>query len=254
MQSETTKESWNFDSFLEWLYLNRVRVGIGLGIVVILGVGVALAKWRKNQNETNANAAVFALPSPMTSARKKTDPQTADFQKVGEQFAGTLAGERAELIAAGLLFTEGKYVEAQRQFSKFLEGHEDSPLRAQAAMGVAASLEAQGKNAEAIVKYQEAITRYSTENIVAPARLTLARLFEAQNKPEEALKLYGDLVRAGNPYDPWSAEAGERKEQLLQKHPNLRPKPVVAAPALPVPASPLATNAPVAATNPVPAK
>ena len=254
MQSETTNESWNLDSILEWLYLNRVRVGVGVGIVVVLGLGVALTKWRKSQNEANANEAIFALPSALSSTRKKTDPRTADFIKIGEEYSGTLAGERAALIAAGLLFSEGKYVESHQQFSKFLESHEGSPLLAQAALGVAASLEAQGKIPEATVKYQEAITKYSTENIVAPGKLTLARLQEAQGKPAEALKLYDDLVRAGNPYDPWSAEASERKEELLRKFPDLKPKPVVAQPTVPVAAPLLATNAPAPATNPAPVK
>jgi hypothetical protein len=64
--------------------------------------------------------------------------------------------------------------------------------------------------------------------VVSPAKLTLARLFESQNKPEEALKLYEDLARSQNPYDPWAAEASERREQLLQKFPNLRPAPAAA--------------------------
>ena len=254
MQSETTNDSWNIDSFVEWVYLNRVRVGIGLGIVVVVVAGVALAKWRKNQNEANANEALFALPSTLSSPRRKTEPHSADFEKIGAEYAGTQAGERAELIAAGLLFTEGKYVDSQRQFSKFLEGHEDSPLLAQAAIGVASSLEAQGKVNEAIPKYQEAINNYSTENIVAPAKLTLARLLESQNKPAEALKLYEDLTRTSNPYDPWSSEAGERREQLFQKYPELKKKPAVTASSLSTTAPIFATNSPALSTNKPPAK
>ncbi|MEO6034483.1 MAG: tetratricopeptide repeat protein [Verrucomicrobiota bacterium] len=249
MQSETTNESWSFDSFVEWIYLNRVSVGIGLGLLILVGSGVALTKWRKNQNETNANEALFALPSALPSSRRKVEPQAGDFQKVGAEYSGTLAGERAELIAAGLLFTEGKYAEAQKQFAKFQGAHEGSPLLAQAAIGVAASLEAEGKINEAVPKYQEAISKYSSENIVSPAKLTLARLLETQNKPAEALKLYEDLSRGNNPYDSWSAEASERREQLFQKYPNLKPKPAVASSTFPMTAPAVTTNAPLPLTD-----
>ncbi|MEO6182606.1 MAG: tetratricopeptide repeat protein [Verrucomicrobiota bacterium] len=227
MQSESTTGSWDWNTFLEWLYLNRVRVGVIAAIVAVILAGTAIFTWKKTQDEVKANAELFALPPLVGASAKATPARAEDFQKVAQNFPDTRAAERAELLAAGILFTDGKYAEAQKGFSKFLEQRDQSPLQAQAAVGLAASLEAQGKATEAIAKYQEVLSKYPGQNIISPTKLTLARLLEGQNKPEEALKLYADLTRSNNPYDPWSAEAGERRELLFQKYPNLKPAPPV---------------------------
>ena len=200
-------------------------VGVTAAIVAVVLTGTAIFSWKKSQNEMKANAELFALPALVGANAKATPARAEDFQKLAQEFPDTQAAERAELLAAGILFTDGKYADAQKGFSKFLEQREQSPLQAQAAIGVAASLEAQGKIPEAVAKYQEILSKYPGQNIISPAKLTLARLLEGQNKPEEALKLYADLTRSNNPYDPWSAEAGERRELLLQKFPNLKPAP-----------------------------
>jgi tetratricopeptide (TPR) repeat protein len=99
-------------------------------------------------------------------------------------------------------------------------------------MGVAASVEAQGRNSEAIQKYQELISAFPSDlNIVTPAKLTLARLFEEENKPQQALTFYSELARIQNPYDPWAAEARERGQLLVAKHPELRKAEAAPAPA-----------------------
>ncbi len=228
MEPDTTTNSWNFDNFLVWLYENRKAAGLGAAVLALVLIGAAFYSWKKNNDESRANAALFALPSLLGPSGRTTPVHSEDFQKIAGSYPNTQAGERAELIAAGILFTEEKYAEAQRQFSKFLAAHEGSPLQSQAALGFAASLEAQGKIPEAIAKYQEVITKYPADNIISPAKLTLARLFEAQNKPADALKLYEELGRTQNPYDPWASEAGERRELLLEKNPQLKKKPVPA--------------------------
>jgi TolA-binding protein len=239
MQSETTKQSFDFDSFMAWLHSNRKPVAIGAAIVAAAAVAFAISTWKKNQNELDANAAIFALPSLVGSSGRSANASAEGFQKIAREYPKTRVAERAELIAGGVLFTDGKYADAEKQFAKFLGEHEGSSLRAQASLGVAASLEAQGKIAESIAKYQDLIVKYSGDNMVPPAKLTLARLFESQNKPEDALRLYEELVRSNNPYDPWSGEARERREQLIKKFPNLKtqsaapvPSATITAPAI----------------------
>lgn len=254
MQSETTKESLDVDSFMAWLHFNRKPVAIGGAIVAVALIGFAIFNWKKNQNELDANAALFALPSLVGANSKTSELRAEDFQKIANEYPNTRVAERVELIATGVLFTDEKYAEAEKQFAKFLIEHENSPLRAEAALGVAASLEAQGKINEAATKYQEIITKYSGASVVPPAKLTLARLLETQNKSDEALKHYDDLMRSTNPYDPWAAEARERREQLLQKFPNLKSKPAMVAPSAPVEAPVLKPITPATTTNQPPAK
>ena len=234
----------DLDSFMAWLHVNRQRVLIAIGLLLAMILGVALYKWKKTNDEVRANAALFALPSLIGVTGRTDTPRAEDFQKVSSEYPSSKAAERAELLAAGIMFTDGKYLDAQRQFSKFLEKHEGSDLQSQAAIGVAASLEAQGKIPEAVAKYQELLVKYPAENIISPAKLTLARLMETQNKPGEALKLYDDLARSQNQYDPFAGEARERREQLLEKNPGLKSKPTAPA------ASFTTTNLPFPTTTP----
>lgn len=231
MQSDTANDALNFESFLAWLHHNRKPVAIGGTIIVVGLIAISLYSWRKTQKEIQANVALFALPSLVGSAENTSPVKAEDFAKVAQDYSGTKAGTRAEILAAGVLFTDGKYVEAEKQFTKFLNDNPGSPLEAEAALGVAAALEAQGKTQDAIAKYQQVIAKYPASNVIAPAKLTLARLLESQNKSDEALKQYDDLMRATNPYDPWAAEARERRELLLQKFPNLNNKSDAAPPA-----------------------
>ena len=100
----------------------------------------------------------------------------------------------------------------------------------------AACLEAEGKSADAIQKYQSIISAYPSDiNITGPAKLTLARLYEQANRPDQALTFYSELARSQNPYDPWAAEARERGELLLAKHPELRRAEAAPAAAAPAP-------------------
>jgi predicted negative regulator of RcsB-dependent stress response len=249
MQSETTKESFDFDRFMVWLHANRKPVAIGAAVVAAVAVTFAIYTWKKNQNELDANAALFALPSLVGSSGRTAQVRAEDFQKVAQEYPETRTAARAELIAAGVSFTSGNYAEAEKQFTKILNERVESPFRAQAALGVAASLEAQGKTAEAVAKYQELITKYTGESIVPPAKLTLARLFETQNKPEEALKLYEELARSNNPDDPWSAEARERREQLFQRLPNLKMPPGATIPSAPKTAPAIIPDSSATKTN-----
>ena len=78
--------------------------------------------------------------------RNATASQQADlYLKIAADYQGTSAGQRALLQGAAMLFAAGRYADAQTQFQKFLDAYPDSFFAAQAALGVATSLDAQGK-------------------------------------------------------------------------------------------------------------
>jgi hypothetical protein len=98
-------------------------------------------------------------------------------------------------------------------------------------------------------------------SIVSPAKLTLARLYEQQNQPQQALSYYAELARMlkQNPYDPWAAEASERAQLLVSKHPELlkamsNPAPSGSAPSFSIPetAKPTGVQPPTAPVTPKP--
>jgi len=140
------------------------------------------------------------------------------------------------LLGAQLLFTQGKYPEAEREFARFVSDHPDDALVPQAKMGVAACLEAEGKTLEAIQKYRDIVVGYpAEENIASPAKLKMARLCEEAKPPQvqQALTYYSELARIANQSssDPWAAEGRERGALLFSKHPELAQSQPSAAPA-----------------------
>jgi predicted negative regulator of RcsB-dependent stress response len=264
MEAESTQSTETYLKVLAWLHANQKKLMIGGGVAVAIALVAGFMAWHKAEIEADANAQLLAVPLSGYRGGQLTQTPAEPFLKLANDSPDTSAGEYAELLGAATLFSEGKYPEAHQEFSKFIEGHPASGLLAQAKVGLAAALEGEGKVAEATQKYQEIVQVYSSEaNISSPVKLTLARLYEEQNKPEQALTYYSELARINNPYDPWVAEARERGEMLLAKHPELR-KAAPASPAGGVPgvaqppgANPYApaktTPTPVPAPAPAPA-
>jgi predicted negative regulator of RcsB-dependent stress response len=225
MEAETsqTQSTDTVYAVLGWLHANRNRLLIGLGVVAAVGLIAGIATWKKDQDAANAEALLFELPVASSPNMPVIPPAPSAYLDLAAKYPNTSAGEYAQLFGAESLFVNGSYAESQREFSKYLQEHPESPLAAEARMGMAACLEAQGKTSEAIQEYQRVTAGYPSDvNVTEPAKLTMARLYEQQNRPDQALTFYSELARSQNPYDPWAAEARERGELLLAKHPELR--------------------------------
>jgi predicted negative regulator of RcsB-dependent stress response len=218
-----------------WLEANAKRIVFGAVFVVIAIFVFSFYSYRQNAREVDAgNAMTQAVVSSSGS-------QLADAcLKVATDYPGTLAGQRALLQGAAVLFEAGKYADAQAQFQKFLDTYPDNVLTPQAALGVAASLDAQGKTDQAFSAYQNAVNQTSDANTAAGAKFAIARITEAQGKFADAEKLYEDIARAFQG-SSMGSEAGMRAMELKTK---LSAPP----PSIPAPAAPAAT--PPAAVTP----
>jgi tetratricopeptide (TPR) repeat protein len=180
---------------------------------------------------------------------------------VASEHAGTRAAERALIQVGGYLFTDKKYAEAQAIFNRIIQEYGDGEWVPQAFLGVATCMDALGKTNEAIEEFEKLRKRFSNHPVIDEAKLPLARLYEAQ-KPEEAYKLYDELVKSspGNQMSGLSAEAGLRKEDLKEKHPELAKldAPILPPQPMPTPGAPnitnrqvfTVTNRPTITTNP----
>jgi tetratricopeptide (TPR) repeat protein len=236
--------SARFLNLLTWLHANQKRVLLGAAIVAFVIIVTAVIIYNQASREVTASEVLSGIRLPTNPGTTPREGLAEDYLKFAQEYAGTKAAARAVIQAAGVLYAEGKYAEAQKQFERLLREYADSPWVAEANLGIAASLEAQQKIPEAIAKYDEVRRRFANSAIVDEAKLGLGRLYEAQNQPAEALKLYEELVKA-NPYSGLGAEAGMRQAELFEKHPELKPKP-------PAPIMPniVMTNPPIrAATN-----
>ena len=219
MDSDTTQTVALY-KLIDWAVKNRQKIYFGVGAIIVVVAALAIVNARATSRETAANKELFGLQSLMGPTGGKTLPDPAGYLKVAADYPGTGAGERADLLASGLLFGSGKYAESQKQFEKFTTDYPESAFKAQAVFGIASALEAQGKATDAVAKYVEVTRTFSTDPVADPARLALARIYEVQNKPEEALKLY-DIVTKPGAMSVWSSEAGGRREILLQRNPKL---------------------------------
>lgn len=253
-KAEATRESDIYDA-LAWLDVNKKRLGIGALLLVAIGFGLVTTRYMAEKKELEASSALLALKPTLVPATNAPPPQASAFTKVAEDFKGTTAAERALLLAANTLFVEGKYSEAEAQFSRFFAEHSASPWAPDAAYGKAASLEALGKTNEALSAYQAVTTAYPGASVSALSKLALGRMHEAQGQASQALKYYNDLTApdATGQSSP-NTHALQRKQALLKSHPELNTNNAALAPApLAAPSTtlsnvPAATPAPAAAT------
>lgn len=243
MSSEPAASTAIFD-ILGWLETNKKRLLIAALAATAVGFGIATYRWKVHENEVAASSSLLQLKNPAISRGATNLPSSGDYLKIEAQFSGTDAAERAALLAAGAFYTDGKFEEARQQFEKFLKNHADSVWAAEAAFGVAVSLDALNKLDDAVKAYQDVMTKHGASPVASQAQLALGRLYEVQGKPEQALKVYEELARAAA-MNSWAPEAASRKESLLAKFPNL-----VKAPPTTSTNAPSAVMAPAAPAKP----
>lgn len=219
MNPEPSESTWFYEA-LAWLELNRKQVIAGGLLVLAIIVAGYVYDWHRKTTQREAERALFALKDRPGTEDSTRGPAANDLLKVVESHPGTSAAQRALLLAASDLFDEQKYPEAQAKFEKFIANYSNSPLAPIAALGIASCLDAQDKVEEAMSAYQRVINQYPTEPAAARARLHLAIIHEQKNQPQQALRLYDELNKP-NVFGSVAAEAANRRERLLRKHPEL---------------------------------
>ena len=216
------RESDIYD-LLAWVETNRMKVLGGFIVLTLIGFGIATARYMREQKEVQASGELLALRATLMPNTNTAPVQASALTKVAQEFSGTAAAERARLLAATTLFSEGKYAEAEAAFKAFQNDFQNSAWRPTAAYGIATAQEAQNKP-EAVASYQSVATSFPKSAVADDAKLALARIHEQKNQPADALRLYNELLtpRAGaQPGEPPNRTASERKEALLRAHPEL---------------------------------
>ena len=223
-QDAGAKREADIYDLLAWIEVNKAKVAAGAIILVLIGFAIATLRYMRQQKEVRASSELLALKATLTPQTNVPPPQASALLKVANDFQGTSAAERARILAATSLFTEGRYAEAEKEFSQFVKDHPESPWVAEAAYGVATAQEAQNKVNEAQASYQNVATAYASTALADDAKLALARIYEGQKKADQALRLYNELLapQAGaQPGEMRNAQASQRKEALLRANPQL---------------------------------
>ncbi len=205
-----------------WPWFEKNAKQLFIGTVAILAV-VLVYSFISYHHQQSEIAAGQAFTQVIVSAAPNTPPtQIANaFLKVAQDYSGTTAATRAQLQAATMLFEAGQYSDAQAQYQKFVDANPDSPFKAAAMLGSAASLEAAGQKDAALTVY-ERVAGLSDPATLAPAKFAVARLSEQAGNLQAALTDYAEVasISAGTEF---GYEAGIRESELRAKLPAAKP-------------------------------
>jgi len=200
--------------FWPWFEANRKRLaGFAVAVVVILLAGYFYST-EQAQKAVDAGQAYTQLQ--LNLPPNPTAQQVADgFLQLAQKYPGTLAAGRAQLQAASVLFSAGRYADAQALFQKFADANAGGALAAAAQFGVAASLEAQNQLEPAAAKYRMVMTGYGSSTEALPAKFSLARVLETQGKLKEAAGYYSEVAH--------SPMAGSLAQEAAQRLATIQP-------------------------------
>jgi predicted negative regulator of RcsB-dependent stress response len=252
MQTQDTSPELILYKVWPWVERRKNELIGGL-VVILLAAGVVFylssARAAKDVEAGEAVTAVVMNPAALGSGSQLA----SSLKVVADKYAGTAAADRAELQAAGALFDDGNYADAEAQFKKYLDTNPTGPLAATAAFGIAVSQEAQNKLDLAAASYQRVTSAFSTSQCVSPAEYALGRIAEQQNKLSEAVAHYQKAVAAATFGGTIRNQAMMRGQELQAKLAATAPKPAMmttpvpgasAAPALVVPTQPAPSTPP----------
>ncbi|MBL9175173.1 MAG: tetratricopeptide repeat protein [Verrucomicrobiales bacterium] len=204
---------------LTWFELNRNRVLIGIGVVCAVVIALMVTRSRRQAEDRMAATSFFNLVPPTGPGDQPAPLDPQKLLKLTQEYSGTPSATQARLLAAGQLFAEGKYAEAQAQFTTLDESQADGPFQGIALLGVATSLDAQNKSSEAVAAYDRVISLFPNTGPAQQARISKARLIQG-TQPAQALAALDDVLK--NEYAFGYQEiAGAARARLLAQHPEL---------------------------------
>ena len=204
-------EEGGLDSLVGWFKTNQKLVSIVLGGLTVVAIGVVV--WQKSADTKieNAERAFFAA---QTATAANPANATTELAKVATRYAGTSAGDRAALLSAQALMTQGKTPEAMKQLTALVSNGGTDRLGATLQTLLAAGYENLNEPAAAAKAYLTAAsTSFGTAKIQRQA--DAARAYMAAGNTTEALKLWTQLAK--DEKSPLAAEAHVRLGELAVK-------------------------------------
>ncbi|MGO8763854.1 MAG: tetratricopeptide repeat protein [Limisphaerales bacterium] len=195
-----------------WLEQNKKSLIAAAAIVAILGFFFWYASVQSSQKQINAgNAVSLLLVSPGGQSAQA-------FIKAAADYPGTIAGQRAALQGAAMLFDSGDYAGAQTQYQQFINANPGSQFFSQALFGNAACLESLGQSDAAITAYKRVLSSSSSPPEVDAAKFAIAGLEESAGHVNDAIVYYEDVATAES-ITSLGAEARQRLIELRSQMP-----------------------------------
>lgn len=204
-------EEGGLDSLASWFKANQKIVSIALGGIALASVGVVV--WKKSA-ETKIQNAERAFFQAQSATAQNPGGAVGELEKVATRYAGTSAGDRASLLLAQSLMTQGKTADALKKLETLSASGGASRLGATLQTLMAAAYEGLNKPSEAAKAYlAAAATSYGDARIQRQA--DAARAYMTAGNTTEALRIWTELAR--DEKGPLAAEAHVRLGELAVK-------------------------------------
>jgi len=204
-------EEGGLDSLTTWFKTNQKLFSIVLGSMV--AVGVAVVVWQKSA-ETKVENSERAFFQAQTATAQNPANAVAELEKVATRYSGTSAGDRATLLMAQSMMTQGKTAEAMKKLEALNAGGGADRLGSTLQTLMAAGYENLNKPAEAAKAYLAAAST-SVGDAKVQRQADAARSFMAAGNNTEALKLWTALAK--DERGALAAEAHVRIGELVVK-------------------------------------
>lgn len=204
-------EEGGLDSLTTWFKSNQKLLSIVLGSMVALGVAVVV--WQKSA-ATKLENAERAFFQAQTATAQNPTVAGGELAKVATRYAGTSAGDRAALLVAQSLMTQGKTAEAMKQLEALSASGGAERLGTTLQTLMAAGYENLNKPADAAKAYLAAAS-LSSGDAKIQRQADAARSFMAAGNTAEALKLWTELAK--DERGALAAEAHVRIGELVAK-------------------------------------
>src|SRR5689334_22128820 len=100
---KSVKQSADLMNVIAWAHANRQRLILVVAILAAVGCVAGYVIWNKNHREEVANGAL-AMLTPPTEIQMAKPADAEPYLRVANEYSGTTAAARAQLIAGELLF------------------------------------------------------------------------------------------------------------------------------------------------------
>jgi len=202
-QKRITKQQMKEDHFVtavfrarEWAEVNLNTILIAAGALIVVAVAIWFFIGQSSRKERES----YDLLGRAEVEMRNNQAQIAviDFQKVIDDFGGTLAAKLAALKLANLYFATNDYEKAEKAFRKYADDYAiDEISRLSALEGIAASQSALGKYQDAARQYLE-VARKDTTSVTYEGNLfsAVSSAIKA-NDQAAAREAFGYLQRRG---------------------------------------------------------
>src|SRR5438445_733583 len=185
MQTEAAKLPLT-DRFWAWFETNKKQAAGGVIVIILVGLAIGFFLYQREQREAAAGEALANIVIPEATGLSHQPDVVNAYLKLASEYPKFSAGARALLLAAGELFDQDKYPEAQRQFERFVQEHKHDLLLSEALLGLAACADAQHRTNDAISAYKNLVDRQPGSHVIPQVKFALARLYEGTGKFAEA--------------------------------------------------------------------